>query len=268
MRDTELPELLLRFVRHFAAHPQQHRARQLSGFLAANVSQRLRHAVIELRRQPIKRKPVRQRLQFRRTVQANQDVLLPQVLPEVIPMRILLSLRMIDLGGHADPCARRQRIRDILILLEVERPVRPGHNFLAVQRHVAQDDAHLPFFLSKINFFRDDACDLRLPFRRKRRIRCVKSQRCAEQERQQQAARRARSPASEQEQSRQRRRDKECCPCADGRLKAEGDARHQQQRRTGQERGLQPCAPRLCVRHDTLRRYAPIPRPCESPVPA
>ena len=65
MRNAEPPELFLFFVRHFVAHSQQHRARQLSGFLAANVSQRLRHAVIEPCRQAIKRKPVRQRHYFR-----------------------------------------------------------------------------------------------------------------------------------------------------------------------------------------------------------
>ena len=267
MRNTELPELFLFLVRHFVAHSQQHRTRQLSSFLAANVSQCLCHAVIEPCRQPIKRKPVRQRLQFRRTIQAYLDVLLPQSLPKVVPMRIPLSLRMIDFDGHADSCPRRQAIRDIFIRLKVERPVCAGCNALTVQRHVPQDNAHLPLLLAEIDFSRDDARHLRVSFRRKRRIRRADAQRRAKQERQQQAARRACSPPSQQKQSRQRRRHAEHRHCTRRRLEAEGDAHHHQQCRAGQEGGLQQCTPCSRVRHDTLRRYAPAPRPCESPAP-
>lgn len=267
MRNAEPPELFLFLVRHFVAHSQQHRTRQLSSFLAANVSQCLCHAVIEPCRQPIKRKPVRQRLQFRRTIQAYQDVLLPQSLPEVITMRIPLSLRMIDFGGHADSCPRRQEVRDIFIRLKVERPVRARCNALAVQRHVPQDNAYLPLLRAEVHLARDDARHLRVSFRRKRRIRRTDAQRRAKQERQQQAARRARSPPPQQKQSRQRRRHAEHRHCTRRCLEAEGDACHHQQCRAGQESGLQQCVPCSRVRHDTLRRYAPAPRPCESPAP-
>ena len=267
MRNAEPPELFLFLVRHFVAHSQQHRTRQLSSFLAANVSQCLCHAVIEPCRQAIKRKPVRQRLQFRRTIQAYQDVLLPQSLPEVITMRIPLPLRMIDFGGHADSCPRCQEVRDIFIRFEVVRPVRARCNALTVQHHVPQDNAYLPLLCAEVHLARNDACHLRVSLRRKRRIRRADAQRRAKQERQQQAARRARSSPPQQEQSRQRRRHAEHRHCTRRRLEAEGDARHHQQCRAGQEGGLQQCVPCSRVRHDTLRRYAPAPRPHESPVP-
>lgn len=182
-------------------------------------------------------------------------------------MRIPLSLRMIDFGGHADSCPRRQEVRDIFIRFEVERPVRAGCNALAVQRHVPQDNAHPPLLLAEVHLACNNARHLRVSFRRKRRIRRADAQRRAKQERQQQAARRACSPPSQQEQSRQRRRHAEHRHCTCRRLEAEGDARHHQQCRAGQKGGLQQCAPCSRVRHDTLRRYAPAPRPCESPAP-
>ena len=37
--------------------------------------------------------------------------------------------------------------------------------------------------------------------------------------------------------------------------------------KSGDLGGLQQCTPCSRVRHDTLRRYAPAPRPCESPAP-
>lgn len=182
-------------------------------------------------------------------------------------MRIPLSLRMIDFGGHADSCPWHQAIRDFLIRLKVERPVCAGCNALAVQRHVPQDNAYLPLLRAEVHLARDDARHLRISFRRKRRIRRADAQRRAKQERQQQAARRARSPPSQQKQSRQRRRHAEHRHCTRRCLEAEGDACHHQQCRAGQESGLQQCVPCSRVRHDTLRRYAPAPRPCESPAP-
>ena len=182
-------------------------------------------------------------------------------------MRIPLSLRMIDFGGHADSCPRRQEVRDIFIRLKVERPVRARCNALAVQRHVPQDNAYLPLLRAEVHLARDDARHLRVSFRRKRRIRRTDAQRRAKQERQQQAARRARSPPPQQKQSRQRRRHAEHRHCTRRCLEAEGDACHHQQCRAGQESGLQQCVPCSRVRHDTLRRYAPAPRPCESPAP-